>query len=319
MSGDVAAYFEETVIPLLTEKHPDVAPEMSVLIRGSFGLGIADEFSDLDAIIYLEDELWKAHGGHVQLTLEREAPRFTPYNRGHCEICVYPFSWLLHGRGKEFSETGSDPPWEKATIEELYELQQNLVLRDPHGLFRRLREATAPERFPAWLWKKRLITLLSQLDADDLVEYRQTVRRGRRLEGVTLLGLIVQCLLRLGFIINRRYYPWRTRLSWAFQKLPPPAPQVLPHIEATTSSCDARETLASIEAVRDIYREHIREKGILPPPVLDDLAWAERLHAWSDPHWRDWVIRCQEKARQAGYDPRHSWIWSLWGWAGPEQ
>ncbi len=71
MQKDVKAYFEETVIPLISREYPELAPEMSIQIPGSYGLGIADEFSDLDAVIYLDDPLWKAHGGQVQLMLER--------------------------------------------------------------------------------------------------------------------------------------------------------------------------------------------------------------------------------------------------------
>ena len=57
MNRDVRTHFEEAIIPLIARRHPEVASEMCILVRGSFGLGIADEHSDLDAIIYLDDPL----------------------------------------------------------------------------------------------------------------------------------------------------------------------------------------------------------------------------------------------------------------------
>ena len=67
---DIRTYIEGTIVPLIAERHPEVAPQMSILIGGSFGLGIADELSDLDANIYLDDPLWKRHGGQLGVAMK---------------------------------------------------------------------------------------------------------------------------------------------------------------------------------------------------------------------------------------------------------
>jgi len=312
MQQDIKTYFEQTVIPLIAEKYPKVTCEMSIWVPGSFGLGVADEFSDLDAVIYLDDPLWKTHGGQIQLMLEHYPQKFAK-TVGHSEVCIHPLSWLLKGYLKEFLENKADLPWEKVTFEELYELQENLVLRDPHNIFRRLRDATAPERFPGWLWKKLLILKLRELD-DDFVEYQQVVRRGRMLEAQIILGSVLEDLLHLAFIINKKYYPCRTHLQWAFAKLPATASRVAPDIEVVISSPDWNKKLVSIKAIKDIYIEYIKEKKILSPEILEDLLWAERCKAWSNPHWCDRITKCEQKAKEAGYDSSDSWIWSLWHW-----
>ena len=318
MAKDVKVYFERIVIPLISDRFPEVAAEMSIQIQGSYGLGIADKWSDLDALIYLDDALWKSRGGQVQLLLETELPRFA-VKSDHCQICVWPVSWLDKLRG--FLDNQSDPPWEEETIERLFEVQHNLVLTDPNGLFRRLKEATRPEQFPKDLWRKKLIDFLRDLYQDHLAEYRQCLRRGLQPECTILLGIVLEKLMHVGFLIHKKYYPWRTHLKWVFEKLPAPTVAVLEHIDSMSSSPAEPTNLRHVEAVLDIYCRHITENGILPTLNLltsnlgpnQELEWAKRCKAWSKPKWRDWITGCQERAKKAGHTD-HWWIWSLWGW-----
>jgi len=317
MTRDIETYIEETIIPLIAAKHPEVAAAATVQVLGSYGLGIADESSDLEVAIWLDDPLWKAQGGQLQLTLLREAPRFarTP---DHPEICVWPLSWL--GDRGEFLDNQAEPPWEKVSIEQLHELQQAMVLRDPHDIFRQLKAATAPDRLPDRLWKKLLVSEFGRLIIEDLSELRQAARRRHGVEGHILLGCVLHDLMRIGFILNRAYYPWRTHLRSAFQKLPPIAPAVLPCLDTATSSPDWDERLAAVEAVRNLYCEHIQRHDLLPgidvsaPSLVEELTWAQRLEAWSNPNWRDRITKCQAMATQAGCSADDFWVWSLWRW-----
>ena len=314
MQRDVAAYFDGTVIPLVEDRHPDVAQEMAIQIRGSYGLGIADEYSDLDAILWLNDSLWKKEGGKVQIALENNIRRFGPTDilseHGHAEVNVWPLSRL--GDLRQFLND-ADMPWEQVPFEDLFEIQRNLVLRDPQGLFRRLREATQPERFPESLWKKCLILGMKKLD-NDIVEYRQVVRRDRRSEETIINGRLLEDILHLGFLVSRLYYPWSTHLHWAFSKLSAPAADVLPHLETLSGLGTPSEKLSVVQKVRETYASAILEQGLLSAEILNDLVWAERLEAWSKKNWRDWIDKCQKRAEAAGYEAKDFWIWSLWGW-----
>ena len=313
MENDVKAHFGQKVIPLIADRLPDVVSEMSIKVGGSYGLGIADEHSDLDADIYLDDELWKARGGQLQLALLHDVPRFAQ-TTDHPEICVAATSGLLDGHCRAFLDAREGLPWEKVSIESLYDVQEHLVLRDAHDIFRRLREATAPERFPDWLWRKLAILKLVAL-GDDVWNLRQAIRRDNRVAAHISLGRVLESLLPLGFIIERNYYPWRTHLRWAFAALPGLALKVVPDIETIESSPDWHQRLASIEAVREIYKERAIEANMLTPETLEALLFAERLEAWSNPNWRDWLTKCEQKAREAGYGSDDAWVWSLWRWA----
>ena len=330
---DVTAYFEDSVIPLIAEEYPDVAADMSIRVDGAFGLGIADESSNLDSTMYLEDRLWAAKGGQVQLLLETalEERLVDKTDKGcHCVgIWVHPLSWLRERRRflETRAEAGTDLPWEEVPIEQFHEMQENLVVRDPRGIFRHLKRATTPERHPRWLWDKRLIVDLREA-LDDLDECRRTLKRGDAVGANIMLGSILEDLIHLAFVINRRYYPWRPHLRWAFEQLPAPATDALPRIDGFVSSADPESKLAMLEEIGRLYVDHIAAHDILPTLNLaspqmgfgdlgaqgelhQELLWAERCKAWSSPKWRDWVTNCQKMAGEDGY-PEHWWIWSLW-------
>ena len=315
MQKDVTTYFEQTVIPVIAAHHPNVLHGMSIQIRGSYGLGIADEYSDLDAVLWLDDPIWKQQGGNVQLTLEHDVPRFGPSDilseHGHPEVSVWPLSWL--GARMKFLNDNSEMPWEEMSFEDLFEIQRNLVLRDSQGIFQRLRGVTKPEKFPPTLWRKRLIQNMKKLD-DDIIEYRQVIRRDRKMEKPIITGRLVQNILHMGFLIIRQYWPWSTHLHWAFSKLPAPAPELLPHLETLSGSANHDEKLSAVQKAREIYVSTILDLGELSAEILDDLVWAERLEAWSKENWHDWVEDCQKKAKAAGHEAKDFWIWSLWGW-----
>jgi len=48
MTGKSINYFDNIIMSLIREKHPDILHEMSFQILGSVDLGIDDEFSDVE-------------------------------------------------------------------------------------------------------------------------------------------------------------------------------------------------------------------------------------------------------------------------------
>ena len=337
--NDIVKFLEQEVIPLIETHHPDVAAEMLVLLD-DYTTGTTDLPHHPDATIYLEDRLWAEKGGQVQLLLETslEAWDQTPGVDGsrHCVgAWLHPLSWLRELR--LFLETRSEAsaglPWEDVTVESLYQVQHTHVLRDPRGVFAHLKEATRPELYPGWLWDKRLITGLHEL-VENLSYCQRALVEGRGIEANIMLGDIITDALRLGFLVHRRYYPEHPHLRWAFKQLPSPADAVLEHTDAAASSGDPSDRMAALTAARDIYIAYVAESDLLPTIELkspkagfgdlgawgelhQELLWAGRCNAWSNPQWRDWVTRCQKQADEDGH-PEHWWIWSLWDMRGKD-
>ncbi len=327
-SLDVEAYFVKVVFPFVEERFPNTAPQMMVMVEGSAGLGLHDEWSDLDATIYLDDPLWKARGGQLQLALMHELAVFSDQSEPHCsfarqphrwavtgrpEVCVHPISWLLDRNANLFLSQGQDLPWEEVSVERLYALQHDLILRDPRGTLRSLREATAVDRYPEWLWRKHLILRLADLKGEPW-DFEKAAKRSRPVESTTILGPLLQALLKVCFLVERRYYPWRKHLWQAFGGLPIARETGPLFAEAATAdSWNARAEAVNEAAVR--LADAVIQRGVLTSEMLEHLLPAKNHRAWSNPDWLADYHRLGSLARDAGYDEQDGWVWRLWDWA----
>lgn len=327
-SLDIERYFGEIVLPFVDDRFPDLAPEMMVLIEGSAGLGLHDAWSDLDAMIYLDDALWMKRGGQLQIALMHELPAFSQHSEPHCsfpaqphrwavtghpEICVHPVSWLLDHTAYEFLDPDGEPPWETITIEALYAIQHDLVLLDPQGTLHRLRQATSVGSYPEWLWRKRLILKLTDLKGEPW-DFEKAVKRGKPVEAVTILGPLLQALIEISFGIERSYYPWRKHLWQAFAALPM-AQHAGPLLAeaATSTSWDARAD--AVNEVIALYTDAIVQRGLLTSQMLEFLPYAKNGEAWSNAGWLAEYLKYGPIAREAGFDEQDGWVWGLWNWA----
>lgn len=193
------------------------------------------------------------------------------------------------------------------------------MVRDPHDIFTRIREATDPEKMPGWFWKKLLLPKLDEL-LWERSQLEHAVQRGKTLEATITVTSFLEIALRVGFIVNRQYYAPRKHIRWAFEKLSSPNPEILSMMDAILTSRDWQVKLTRVDAIAHRYIQHIREQSLLPEVDLNgssleyEIMWAERHQAWSNPNWRDRIASCEEKARRAGYDPKHFWIWHRWDW-----
>lgn len=140
------------------------------------------------------------------------------------------------------------------------------------------------------------------------------VSRQRWLEATVILGCVVEGLLRVGFLVNRAYYPWRKHYVWAFKQLPRVADEVLPLVQRICSETDWSDRLAAIDDAVKVYRRVIEDGALLPEVhiyadnLCDELNWARDQRAWKNPGWRTKMVDAQAKATEKGYDPR---IWAL--------
>jgi hypothetical protein len=317
-SEAIRAYVMETVYPMVAERYPRAAADMSVRVMGSCGLGVQDDLSDLEVSLLLSDDLWQSKGGHLQLLL-CQLPQFAP--REGQEFIVQPVSSL--GSLGCFLQDGTTVPWEDLSSDEnmvrIYCVREELVLRDPHGIYKKLRDATDPRRVPAWFWKKPLLTKLDELywECDQL---ELGTARGNAIATTMAVTSFVEKALSVGFLVHQQYYAPRKHIRWAFEKLPSPAPEVLEMIDTLFASRDRQERLTQAYAIVETYIQHIKQNRQLPevdlyaPSLPHEIMYAQRHKAWSNPDWHERVALCEEGARRARCDPKFFWIWDQWGW-----
>ena len=328
VNRDIRAYFEDTVVPLIAREHPEVVAQMSIRVEGSVGLGLNDELSDMDAMIYLPKDLWRTHGGQLQLDLIHSLEPFSAHNHpycenpgdpfawarfGHAEVNVHPRSELLCGHSEEVVTGEKDVPWDEVSVEELHQIQHSPILCDSGGFLTRIKDATAVDRYPVQLWTKRLIYELAEFKGEPW-DLQKAVRRGRTLETQMILGTVLAALFRVTYLINKRYYPWRKYLFPLFGELPFGPPEIQAEFENIASGGDWHRKSASVDRILRVLTEQILKNGMLSADVLEYLFPAKNGRAWENPNWRDEYDRKGRMAREAGYDSRDGWIWGFWGW-----
>lgn len=319
MSGfnKITEYFDSFVMPLLRSEYSDVLPKMCIMILGSVGLGNDDELSDLEVGIYLDDFDWKQFGREIQLSLNELLRKNNPWQEKGSVLCVHPTSWLLDGQAHKFLESTDNPPWEDVSFETLFTVQNNLIVFDPLEMLQKLRDKTAPANRPDKLWRKLLIVVLKKI-IEELHELEDSVLRNEAAEAFGSFGRIIEELYRIGFIASRSYYPWRSHLSWAFEKLPL-ASDFKRLINGALVADTWQKKLEHIKNVTDAYKGYIKANNLLPEIDLsaqsleDELIWAERCKAWENPDWRDWILTCTKKSIDTGHTEKDFWVFSLWG------
>ncbi len=318
MCSKATKYFRDLVIPRLRDGFPSLLSESIIVVVGSVGLGIGDHLSDLEANLFLPDDLWEQDGWHMQIILNHCVRETCTWKKDGSVISVCRMSEIIDGHGQEFLEREEDYPWEQVTFETLFGVQNNLVVHDPRGLWAQLRRKTDPSRFPGYLWQKRLLAELKKLVWADLPELQVCVQRGKNVESIILAGQVIEDLLHLGFYASKRYFPWRTNLRWAFDQLTS-LPSGITNSLGEAMSATAWETkLAAVQATAEQYVSHISAAGLLPGIDLsaddlgDELVWAERLQAWSAPNWRDYIDRCKQDPKALAEHPDDWWVFSLW-------
>jgi len=89
---DAHAYYEKVIAPLVEQRYPDLLSQMCVVIDGSHGLGLQDEYSDLDMVIYLGFDTWATRGRKLQLLMQHPPRKWRPRPPFYCQTPDDPFS-----------------------------------------------------------------------------------------------------------------------------------------------------------------------------------------------------------------------------------
>ncbi len=144
----------------------------------------------------------------------------------------------------------------------LLEVTTGAVFHDPAGDLKRVRNKLEWYPNDIWLW---LLACQWRRIAQEEAFVGRTAEVGDELGSRILTARIVRDLMRLGFLIERRYAPYSKWLGSAFRSLPI-ASGLAPHLDAALKAMDypARETgLCSAYE----YVAHCHNQLNLTPPV----------------------------------------------------
>ena len=314
-------YFNNTIMPLIRERYPDIFDEMTFYIHGSVGLGIDDEFSDVEACIHIPDELWKKRGGYLQIDLDKILLETNLWQQGGSIICVHPLSWMINGDVEKIISGEADIPWSELSFETLFNMQNDPIWHDPKDRYGKLCRMTAPNEMPEIMWKKALLEKINNFVSDGIQEIHRCINRRHYLDAYIPFGDAVKALLEIGFMVCRQYYPYRKHLSWAFDRLPSPIAELGSDFDLLAVSMDWQERLNIMEAIYNFFRDYIISHNLLPELDFNRVDLLEMpLHdnefniaKWilDNPNWRTEQAALTEKTLKAGFTPEAArWV----GW-----
>jgi len=196
------------------------------------------------------------------------------------------------------------------------------VWHDPQDRIGKLRRLTLPEKMPDILWKKKLLEKIQAFVDDGMDEIRRCVNRGHYLDASIPLGDAVKAMLELGFMVCRRYYPYRKHLSWAFGRLPSPISDLRKHFDLLSVATDWQERLDIMETMYNFYRDYIVSNNLLPELNFNRVDLIEMpLHEnefnnakniLDNPDYLAKVAASKEKAVSLGHDPIAFWVIDWW-------
>ena len=325
MKENSISYFNNIIMPLIHQKHPDVFNEMSFVIMGSVGLGIDDELSDMEAAIYLPDEIWK-HNGLLQITLNKCLADTNLWQPNGSIISVYPLSWMLDGQGEKLLDANTGVPWQEMSIDSmfgLFVLHNQPVWHDPQDRLGKLIRKTTPEKMPEIFWKKALLTKLDNFVRDGMQEIKKCVERKNFLDAYVPFGDAVKALQEIGFILCRKYYPFRKHLSWAFSRLPLPIVEYKLYFDQLSAAASWQERLDLMETIYNAYKDYIIANLILPEldfnrVDLNEMPLQENefdncKNILDNPNWLSELAAKKENAVKLGYEPGDYWVVDWWG------
>ena len=313
-------YFNNTIMPLIRERYPDIFDEMSFYIHGSVGLGIDDEFSDVEACIHIPDELWKKRGGYLQIDLDKCLAETNLWKQGGSIICVHPLSWLYSSDIEKIISGEVDIPWSELSFESLFNMQNDPIWHDPKDRYGKLCRMTTPDKMPEILWKKALLEKLSTFFGG-MHEIRRCVDRRHYLDAYIPLGETVKALLEIGFMVCRQYYPFRKHLTWAFNRLPSPILSLNSSFDFLSVSQNWHERLSIMETIYNFYRDYIISTSILPEldfsrvnlveMTLHENEFHNARNILDNPNFLIEIATKKEKAVRLGFSP-DVFMWVDW-------
>jgi len=273
-------YFHEVGLAVLQKHFPQWLDRVAcgLIGPGSDVFGFDDEISrdhnwGSRFWVVLSPGDYAAVGEQIENTLLSQLPaqfegyeiREFPPDKGERHVRVWDVRKLCESMLGYPDVPEDDLAWMGVAEHRLFELQAGEVWHDPHRLLTGLREQTA--YFPEMVWRKRMAFLWEALFfADNFV---RSAVRGERVAEQMYLGWALYCIMRLGFMLNRRYAPYRKWLHRAFRELPQLAADLDPLL---AQMIDAESAEAKREAFRSalaILGRATNDLGVIEPQPLD--------------------------------------------------
>jgi len=272
-------YFFDCGLPLIKEHFPDLVDRVAagLISSGSEVAGFDDEISrdhnwGPRFILFLSADDKAQFGQQVQEALNRELPKeysgASIQRTGH-QFPTTPAPVATPEESCQFN-TGfsacpeNDRDWLAIPEHRLFEFTAGKVFYEPTPLISPLRDAFA--YFPDMVWRKRLSFIWLQLS--HCANISRTIARGNRVTSHLFLCWALECCMRLAFLLNRKYAPFRKWLYHAFKDLPQLPDGICEQMEQMLQADDLRSMEPGVLGILDAFGKMTNESGLISPQAL---------------------------------------------------
>jgi len=273
-------YFQKVGLPALRQHFPGWVDRVAcgLIGPGSDVFGYDDEISrdhnwGPRFWVVLSPEDYGAIGRQMTERLLAELPadfegygiREFPSGKGERHVRVWDVRDMCESMLGYADVPEDDVSWLGIAEHRLFELHAGEVWHDPQRLLIGLRERTS--YFPEMVWRKRMAFFWEGVFfADNFV---RCAVRGERVAEQMYLGWALHCIMRLAFMLNRRYAPYRKWLHRAFRELPRLASEIDPLLTIMMEGESAQAKRQAFRAALDVLGRATNGLGIVEPQPLD--------------------------------------------------
>lgn len=272
-------YFFDCGLPLLQRHFPHLVGSVAagLIASGSEVAGFDDEISrdhnwGPRFLLFMSAEDLQRHGPAVQALLDQELPREyldasvrrvgTSFHTSPAPVTT-PEDSCRFNTGFA-AAPADDMQWLAIPEHRLFEFTAGRIFYEPVPLITPLRKAFA--YFPDNVRRKRFSFLWHQ--ASHCANIARTASRGNRVSSHSFLCWGLECCMRLGFLLNRRYAPFRKWLYHAFEDLPDLPAGICRQMNDSLLSSDLRRMCDGLLGCLDALGTMTNESGLIPSQAL---------------------------------------------------
>lgn len=190
----IAKQYSETISKEFTQEYGENV-KLNVYISGSVSYGYCDEKSDIEIEFYLPDEIKKEFKDKFKKAIDRY-PKFEDI-RMSAGVSDWPLEKIVHGDMKNF--------WDQSFTYLLYELTHAIPIREDLPLIAEVKSKI--DFYPEENLQRIIKGLWLTIGDNGTYNAQWSFQRGQLASSEIFLFISVEAILRLTYLLNRKYFP----------------------------------------------------------------------------------------------------------------
>lgn len=253
-------HFNGVILPKLNQISPDAVRNMMVFIEGSVSYGYCDKYSDVD-IDY-----------HIDLPIDNktlQSIRKSLNDETHWSESIR-VSYGFGGNYWKFDKILNDQIgdfWNEFNPYALNNIKQAIPIWDPKQLLGTIQAKV--DFYPPEIYKNVLRGLWITINDSGKYNVLEAIRRDNLIEGNIYLYRALEAMIRMVYLLNKRYYPPTKWLSAGIDTLENDftLPKIINEI---SSNNDLKKRYDSYGALYSIIKDFISNEKLIEKECIDN-------------------------------------------------